>query len=748
MIIYSTQIKKQWTLCIILFALSILTAIPFSEVSSQTLLASYPLLSNAQDATGHYGNMILAGSPPLDISNGVCINGVYGNYSAQTPDITTLTPTDFNVKIDFSITQYGIDGAPVLMGGRSYRWIGIYVGSTGRMGVKYNNSYWVWSTTTVNRGEWHSAIVSYVGGTVQLFLDGNKILSSVIGSLTTASNYNFTTTDYSNGRVLNGCIRNLQIYNGNVNINSYTLSVNASDGSITKNPDLAEYDAGSTVLVSQTPDRGYVFTGWSGDATGTDNPLTVIMNANKTIQANYEVDPEFEIAYRTAEYEKWATAVDQKGKLKSVKRKADKVYFAFELVTDTTGILALDFGVLSTGTIIRKGTIDTFGVFTNVKKYKDTLPTISGETLKVEGIGAQGKILKAKYAWGPKGKSTLVTVYTTNAIGYPMPNLHNVGEELFPLKNIPSGYYSKTNPLIVGIPHGAKGANSVTHKAYQDVQKSMVKVVKKNNALHADSLAVRCLDSLDGKKKKPMDKQQKSLPPDKHNSKLFAEVLTLKLNVAASLTEKFPSGIGQLTFNDLDFPDNIFNGLLVDSIVMIADSMLSCLSVTTLPTATLGELYPTVKLINEAFAGTTIDTISFVSQTKLTGVRTLFDVEYLHPTAGIIPRIVQNFAGIENDVPVEFALYQTYPNPFNPSTNFGFRIANFGLVSLKIYNMLGQEVTTLLNREEMDGGEYEVPFEAVNLPSGVYFYRIKVESVNDEGTKQTFTEVKRMLLLK
>jgi hypothetical protein len=86
----------------------------------------------------------------------------------------------------------------------------------------------------------------------------------------------------------------------------------------------------------------------------------------------------------------------------------------------------------------------------------------------------------------------------------------------------------------------------------------------------------------------------------------------------------------------------------------------------------------------------------------------------------------------------EFKLYQNYPNPFNPSTNIGFRISESGLISLKIYDVLGREVTTLVN-EEKPAGTFEVTWNAVNVPSGVYFYQLK------EGS---YTATKKLLLLK
>jgi photosystem II stability/assembly factor-like uncharacterized protein len=88
--------------------------------------------------------------------------------------------------------------------------------------------------------------------------------------------------------------------------------------------------------------------------------------------------------------------------------------------------------------------------------------------------------------------------------------------------------------------------------------------------------------------------------------------------------------------------------------------------------------------------------------------------------------------------PAQFKLEQNYPNPFNPTTHFEFRIADFGFVCLKIYDILGKEVATLVN-EEKTVGNYEVEFDAANLSSGVYFYRL---------TAGKFSAARKMLLIK
>jgi hypothetical protein len=75
-------------------------------------------------------------------------------------------------------------------------------------------------------------------------------------------------------------------------------------------------------------------------------------------------------------------------------------------------------------------------------------------------------------------------------------------------------------------------------------------------------------------------------------------------------------------------------------------------------------------------------------------------------------------------IPEEFGLQQNYPNPFNPSTTITYQVARAGLVSLKVFNLLGQEVATLVNEVEAPG-TYQQTWTAAGLPSGGYFYRLQ-----------------------
>jgi photosystem II stability/assembly factor-like uncharacterized protein len=83
-----------------------------------------------------------------------------------------------------------------------------------------------------------------------------------------------------------------------------------------------------------------------------------------------------------------------------------------------------------------------------------------------------------------------------------------------------------------------------------------------------------------------------------------------------------------------------------------------------------------------------------------------------------------------NTIPSAYELSQNYPNPFNPSTTISYSIPSQSFVTLKVYDILGNEVITLVN-EEKSAGRYEVKFKAENIASGVYFYQIKAENFSD-----------------
>ncbi len=98
-------------------------------------------------------------------------------------------------------------------------------------------------------------------------------------------------------------------------------------------------------------------------------------------------------------------------------------------------------------------------------------------------------------------------------------------------------------------------------------------------------------------------------------------------------------------------------------------------------------------------------------------------LDYLGVPTNVLTSVAQQPAG----VPLTFALEQNYPNPFNPSTTIGYQIPKQGMVSLKVYDVVGRLVRTLVNQVQ-GAGSYKVRFDAATLASGVYFYRLQAGS--------------------
>ncbi len=123
-------------------------------------------------------------------------------------------------------------------------------------------------------------------------------------------------------------------------------------------------------------------------------------------------------------------------------------------------------------------------------------------------------------------------------------------------------------------------------------------------------------------------------------------------------------------------------------------------------------------------------------------------------TTAYIPDIITNVK-TKNEVPTDFSLEQNYPNPSNPTTTIRFTIPTSPLnpspyqgegqrerlITLKVYDVLGREIATLVNEESATGGagSYEVEFDGANLTSGIYFYQLRAGN---------FVETKKMILLK
>jgi hypothetical protein len=323
--------------------------------------------------------------------------------------------------------------------------------------------------------------------------------------------------------------------------------------------------------------------------------------------------------------------------------------------------------------------------------------------------------------------------------------------------NVVAWLFAAGNPgvqvgLAAQLNLGQKEKAYILPKKYTDVGVTFFN----KSTEHADNI-FRGLDF--GNTGKQLLKKYVSMPATVQNNDCVEDMMGLALNIALSNAGITPPGLGLLKYYDPT--DALFNGMTVAQIKTYGDGIMTNYEFHTL--AEYQHLSDVVGKINNAFFCDSadcevyrtfkIDSVYYASASP-NPVRFLagqgFPVtscSYLRPATGVTPVITPI---VPKALPKAFALYQNYPNPFNPTTSIDFDLPAAANVTLKVYNLLGQEVATLLNHETMDAGNTSMDFDASKLASGVYLYRIVAEQLSDNGavTSHTFTQVKKMVLVK
>lgn len=243
---------------------------------------------------------------------------------------------------------------------------------------------------------------------------------------------------------------------------------------------------------------------------------------------------------------------------------------------------------------------------------------------------------------------------------------------------------------------------------------------------------------------KPFIRELKNPKVKKHDNRLLGEVHALKLAIIANdsgATEPTDTtALGDLLYNDLSNTTDPCNGLTIREITYLVDSALTYYRHFAANPGTYKQLDSAVSRINRAFDGSYIA----LSMTPflLKGTHSVDEVPFIHPNPLAFGKAARSSRfSIENEIPGKISLSQNYPNPFNPSTTISFTLAEQSVVTLKVYNLLGQEVATLFDREELDGGDQSIDFVADGLSSGVYFYRLVVNN-------NKYQDFKRMVLIR
>ena len=268
-------------------------------------------LKNPNQVSYNYGtNAIITATP----NTGYTFTGWSGDASGSVNPVTVTMNANKNITANFTLNTYTLNvtalngtvvkspnlttyssGAIVQLtvtpnAGYTFTgWSGDASGTTSPLSVTMNANKNITANFTLNT---YTLNVTALNGTVVKSPNLTAYSSGAIVQLTATPNAGYTFTGWSGDAT--GTTSPLSVtMNANKNItanftlNTYTLNVTALNGTVVKSPNLTAYSSGAIVQLTATPNAGYTFTGWSGDATGTTSPLSVTMNANKNIIANF-----------------------------------------------------------------------------------------------------------------------------------------------------------------------------------------------------------------------------------------------------------------------------------------------------------------------------------------------------------------------------------------------------------------------------------------------------------------------------
>lgn len=118
------------------------------------------------------------------------------------------------------------------------------------------------------------------------------------------------------------------------------------------------------------------------------------------------------------------------------------------------------------------------------------------------------------------------------------------------------------------------------------------------------------------------------------------------------------------------------------------------------------------------------DTVYFMMNIGVWAGGASYSFDVVVDELSLIPAGGSDVDANQGSIPDQFALFQNYPNPFNPQTTITYSLAQVSAVTLKIYDSLGREITTLVDQQPQTAGRHEISFNAGNIPSGIYFYKL------------------------
>ncbi len=523
------------------------------------------------------------------------------------------------------------------------------------------------------------------------------------------------------------------------------------NGTVTKTPDQPTgYAPGAIVGVKATPDPGWHFVSWSGDTTTAADTLSVALYADKNYTATFAINT-------------YALNIVIAGS-GSVNKLPNQPLYNHGSPVTLTAVPGGSYSFVGwTGDTVTANNPITITMDT-VKNLiatfiGDKFLTITPESLVATGVN--GRLLKPARRnrdpfpnWMNLLEETVVQGgFQPNASESDTAGAMRIGVSW--MRSIGGGRFRPLHDsaLVHGWVRLTKWRPNVNvGVGYTSIPKSL----KDRTGMHTGpARGLDFIPAAGNPQAHVLVGEKLSLPPKRHNNKLFAEMVALKVNIAASQLGKMPVGFGDLIFNQ---PGNPVSGLTLTQLSGRIDTALTMWLGRA--TADYDSFYSAVYRINRAFPGA-VDTASWLVGNKLilNGDIRVGTIPFLQapPVPPTILPITTDLTESDDEfdesefedadgTPIAVKLQQNYPNPFNPGTTISFGLRGPSLVTLKLYDILGREVGTLLNNEELEEGEQMFEFLANNLATGTYLYRIEATSIEDPSLMTV--ETRKMLLLK
>jgi uncharacterized repeat protein (TIGR02543 family) len=561
-----------------------------------------------------------------------------------------------------------------------------------------------------------------------------------------------------------------------------TLTVTATNGTVAKDPDLGSYPCNAIVKLTATPAPGYQFANWSGDATGSDNPIDVEMDANKSVTANFASITSCTVTLSSNPSAGGTTSgggTFNPGSSVTVTATPSAGYtFAnwTEGATVVSTSASYAFTIGANRTLVANFAINT---------YTLTISATNGSVAKDPDL--------ASYNSG-----TIVTLKATAAIGYTFTgwtgdasgSTNPVGVTMDGNKTVTANFVINTYTLtytagangnITGttpqtVNYDADGtqvtavpntgwsftgwSDGVTTAARTDVKVHANLSVTANFAINTYTLTISATNGSVAKN------------PDKDSYNYGSEViltataapgytftgwsgdatgpttsLTVTMDANKNITANFAvnaNPIAQAYSSVIDYvgslPDNAFKKPAGQRRSQLLDMFAQSQSKYTAGNSKAAAQYLSQNVTNHLTPQGKNSQDVWVTDEKarLTLLSKLNDLLDLLQRPQLLGTQSANgsLAAMVEDIPTEYGLSQNYPNPFNPSTIISYSIPKAANVSLRVFNSLGQEVAALVD-EQRSPGYYQVQWNA-NVTSGIYFYRLQAGE---------FLVTKKMVLL-